>query len=813
MNWKIKKKVRKELSTIIKDKKESRKRKNEKRQEVSRQRKKAAPRSAQKMIQYEKLFESGICELSEGWYSKTLSFEDINYQISQREDQLNIFADYCELLNGCDETTHLNVTLTNRKIDLEAFEREMFYEKGNDAQDVYRNELNSMLRKSITEGQNGFLKENYLTFASQARSFDQARRFLERTGQTLMSNLSNMGVESRTLDGLQRLEYMHDLLIPHDFFSFDYKELAYNRLSTKAAMAPASFNFKKRKDSFEVGNGVGQVLYLKDYPSNLSDKLITEIIEIPEEITISIHIDSMATDKANNLVQTKKAFMESDKVSAQQKAASQGYDGTLVPYELENSIEEAAELLNDIVKRGQKLFFVTFLIYVRADSEEELSDIVEQVLSVGRKNRCGFHSLDYMQVEGLNAVLPLGKNFVPIQRTLTTASTAIFIPFTAQDLNHPDGKYYGVNETTKNVVRINRKKLNTPSGFILGSSGAGKGVQKKYEEITTLLKNPEAEIISIDPEDEDSIIGREFDAQIIKIAPNTNTFINLLDISDDLQGEEDPVKLKSDFLLSACENLIGGRTGLTSAQRSIIDRVTRLTYAKYFNQEKAPMPNLKDDWFPILKQQPEEVAQTLALDLELYIDGSLAVFSRATNVELSRRFIIYNTKQLGSQLKTFGMMVVLEQVWNRVVRNRELGITTWLYIDEMQLLLNDPYCENYFFELWSRIRKWGAIVTGITQNVETLLLSDKARRMLSNSEFIIMLKQAKSDLNELSSLFGLSFEQEKQLINPQKGDGLIKAGNAIVPFSNIVDSSTRLYELVTTDPDDRVRLKDRDIYD
>lgn len=806
MNWMTKKKEKREQNVATEEKKERKKLEREKKKKAAKQRKDAPPKSAQSMIYYEKMFEGGICELSAGWYSKSMVFDDINYQIAQREDQLNIFADYCELLNACDETTHLNVTLTNRKIDIQEFEQAMFYELANDAQDDYRQELNTMLRRSITEGQNGFLKENYLTFSTQARSYEQAKRFLYRTEQSLMSNLSTMGVESTGVNGYERLEMMHDLLIPNDLFHFNYQDTIYNQLSTKSAITPASFNFKKSKNSFEVGNGFGQILYLKDYPANLSDKLITEIMEIPEEITLSIHIDPVAPDKANNLVQTKKAFMESDKVAAQQKAVTKGYDSAIVPYELENSIEEASELLDDIVKRGQKLFFVTFLVYTRADSEDQLSDIVEQVLSVGRKNRCGFHSLDYMQVEGMNSILPIGKNFVPIQRTLTTASAAIFIPFTAQDLNHSDGKYYGVNETTKNVVRVNRKKLNTPSGFILGSSGSGKGVQKKYEEITTLLKNPDAEIISIDPEDEDSIIGKEFDAQIVKISPNTDTFINLLDITDDLQGEEDPVKLKSDFLLSACENLIGGRTGLTSAQRSIIDRVTRLTYANYFNQEGAKMPTLKDDWFPILKQQPEESAQTLALDLELYIDGSLAVFSRKTNVELNKRFIIYNTKQLGSQLKTFGMMVVLEQVWNRVVRNRELGITTWLYIDEMQLLLSDPYCENYFFELWSRIRKWGAIVTGITQNVETLLLSDKARRMLSNSEFIIMLKQAKSDLNELSALFGLSFEQEKQLINPQKGAGLIKAGNAIVPFSNIVDSTTKLYELVTTDPDDRVRF-------
>lgn len=779
----------------------------QKKMRAKRQRKEAPPKIAQNVLQYEKMYESGICELEGGLYSKSFQFEDVNYQIAQREDQMNIFGDYCELLNSCDSSTHLNVTIMNKKIDVEAFEKALFYEEKGDGQDVYRNELNGMLGKSIKGGQNGFLKENYMTFSTTAKTLDQARQYLGRTEQTLMGSFSKMNSECTALEGIDRLEVFHHLLKPNDLFHFKYEDLVYSNLSTKSAVAPSSFNFKKSKNSFEVGSGYGAVLYLKDYPSNLTDKVVTELTEIPEELTISIHIDPVEPDEANNLVRTKKMYMESDKVSAQRKAGQQGYDPTLVPYELDNSLAQADLLLDDIAQRGQKLFYVTFLVYVRADTQEELQDIVELVKITGRKNSCGFSQLDYLQLEGINSILPLGKNFVDIQRTLTTASTAIFVPFTAQDLNHTDGKYYGINETTKNVVRVNRKKLNTPSGFIIGSSGTGKGVAKKYEEITTLLKNPTDEIISIDPEDEDSFIGEAFDAQIIKISPNTDTFINLLDITGDLNGEEDPVKLKADFLLSSFETLVGGRTGLSSASRSIIDRVTRLTYVEYFNKPGSPMPTLEKDWFPILKAQPEEAAKTLVLDLELYIEGSLSIFSKPTNVALNKRYIIYNTKQLGSQLKTFGMMVVLEQVWNRVVRNRALGITTWLYVDEMQLMLNDEYCENYFFEFWSRIRKWGAIPTGITQNIETLLLSDKARRMLSNSEFIIMLKQAKSDLDEVSELFGLSYQQEKQLVNPQKGAGLLKAGNAIVPFSNIIEKDTKFYDLVTTDPDDMIEIK------
>lgn len=805
--WRKKKqkKVESTQNIAIKNLKFLRVLKQQKKQRGKRQKKQAPKRNVQSMIRYEKMFENGICELNASYYSKSIQFSDINYLIASKEDQHSIFTKYCGLLNSCEETMHLNVTLVKKRSNNEKLKQELFYKKTGSDYDDYREELNELFCKKIHEGENNFIKENYLTFSMPAKQLDQAKKLLARVEQTLINSLTDIGSTCQKMDGLSRLQLINHLLKSDNPFDFNYSDLVYNGLSTKASIAPMSLNAKK-KNYFEVEESYGQILYLKDYPANLTDKVISELLEIPEEITLSIHIDPIAADQANHLVQKKQAYMEGDKVASQRKSMQKGYDPyASIPYELTTSIDEAKLLLDDLRKEGQNLFFVSIFVYFKTDKKEQLADIANQVLRTGRKHGCGFHYLDYLQMDGLNSVLPFGKNWVMTRRTLTTTSTAIFLPFTAQDLSHENGKYYGKNELTKNAIQIDRKRLNTPSGMILGSSGSGKGVAKKYEEITTLLKNPEDEIISIDPEDEDTRIGKAFDAQIIKIAPNTDTFINLLDISGDFQSETDPIKLKSDFILTAFEALIGGSVGLNSAQRSIIDRVTRLTYVHYYHSTEKRMPTLGDEWFTLLKQQPEKEAQALVLDLELYIEGSLAIFSRPTNIQLNKRFIIYNTKQLGSQLKTFGMMVVLEQVWNRVVRNREKGITTWIYIDEMQLMLSDPYCENYFFELWSRIRKWGAIPTGITQNVETLLLSDKARRMLSNTEFIIMLKQAKSDLDELALLFHLSTEQQKQLIHPAKGAGLIRAGHVILPFSNIVEPSSKLYELMMTDPKERTK--------
>lgn len=482
----------------------------------------------------------------------------------------------------------------------------LFYESKGDQHDSYREEVNQMLLQKINEGENRFTKENYLTFSTPANHLEQAKQLLGRIEKNLIGNLEEIGSTVDPLDGLKRLKLVNQLLKSSEHFQFNYSDLVFNHLSTKAVIAPSSFNFKK-KNYFEINEEYAQILYLKDYPARLSDKLMAELMEIPEEITLSIHIDPVGAEQANHLVQIKKAYMEGDKVAAQRKATQKGYDPyTSIPYELTNSINEANLLLDDLLKEGQNLFFVSVFVYFRTNTKEKLTDIAERVLSIARKNGCGFHYLDYLQLEGMNSVLPFGKNWITTRRTLTTASAAIFIPFTAQELDHEEGKYYGMNELTKNVVRINRKRLNTPSGMILGSSGSGKEVAKKYEEITTLLKNPTDEIISIDPEDEDTLIGQTFDAQIVKIAPNTDTFINLLDITDDLSGEVDPVKLKSDFLLTAFEALIGGQSGLNSAQRSIIDRVTRLTYFNYFHSQDKQMPTLAKEWFTLLKEQPEK---------------------------------------------------------------------------------------------------------------------------------------------------------------------------------------------------------------
>ena len=537
-----------------------------------------------------------------------------------------------------------------------------------------------------------------------------------------------------------------------------------------------------------------KTIYLQEYPAELSDTFLYELLEIPRELVVTLHINPPDQDEAFDLVKTKLAFMEQQKVDEQKKALQNGYDFEMLSYDLTYSLTEAKELVDDLQNKGQKLFSMTGSIHFNADTVEKLAEIQGEISSIGRQFGFKIIELEFLQEEGLNTALPLGGNSLPLDRTLSTASTAIFIPFTISDLIQENGKYYGVNAISKNILSLDRKLLKAPNGFVLGTPGSGKSFSVKREIVNVLLRDAEDEVIIIDPEREYSVIGKNFNGEIIKIASDSSTTINPMDINENYGDDTDPVVLKSEFLISLFDLIIGGALGLSSTQKTLIDRVCRRTYETI----KDRMPTFVD-FYHILKEQEEEASQ-LVMDLEIYIEGSLSVFSSETNVDITKRLVVYDIKDLGKQLKTMGMLIVLDQVWNRITTNRERGVRTWLYIDEMQLLFTNEYSENYFFELWSRARKWGAIPTGITQNVETLLLSDLARRMLSNSDFVMMLNQAKSDRSQLVRLFDISEEQEKFVVNSPEGYGLMVFGDTTLPFYDHFPKDTQLYKMMSTKP-------------
>lgn len=765
---------------------------------LKQQRKEAAPRSAQQTIRYKRMFEDGICEVVKGLYSKSIKFADINYQIARREEQVEVFSRYCEFLNYFDPSINLQITIHNRHIDKEDFKAQMLLEtgKGIDNLDKYRKEYNTMLSEKALQGQNSILREKYLTFAVKANDYAAAIPALARLETDIMTNFKSLGCDIQFLSGMERLEFLHKMFNPGDPYTFQYDYLLDSSLTTKDYVAPDSFDFT-HKSHYQFGDSYGQTLYLKDLPPDLSDKLISELSDIPCDMTITLHINSVEQEKAFALVKQKISFMEQQKIDEQKKALKSGYDVDMIPYELKYSLNEAEELLDDMQNKNQRMFKVTVLIHTSAPDLDQLQDNIYQITATARKNNCKIGNLDYLQEEAMNSTMPVGRNWIEIQRTLTTASTGIFVPFTTQELFQDGGMYYGLNALSRNLIFLNRKSLKNPNGFILGTPGSGKSFSAKRE-IANVLLNTDDEVIIIDPEREYAPLAKGFGGEIIHISAGSKAHINPLDITMDYADDDNPLLLKSEFVLSLCELLVGGKNGLTAAQKTVIDRACKMTYQPYFaNPEKNPVPTLKD-FYAVLKDQPEKESIGIALSLELYIEGSLSVFANPTNIDVNNRLIVFDIRDLGKQLKTMGMLIVLDQIWNRITQNRALGKRTWIYIDEIYLLFQNEYSANYLFELYKRARKWGAIPTGITQNVEDLLVSDLARRMLSNTDFVMMLNQAASDRVELAALLNISNQQLSYVTNSQAGQGLLFAGSSIVPFIDKFPADTELYSMMTT---------------
>ncbi len=758
------------------------------------------PVTVQQTIRFRRMMEDGICEIVPGFYSKTIKFEDITYQLLDREEKIDMFSKYCEFLNYFDPQIHVQISIVNRAIDKADFRNQMFLKYRNDGLNDAREEYNKMLNEKMQQGQSNMIREKYLTFTIKAQDYKNATQVLYRVENDILNNFKSFGAQAHVLTGHDRLALMYYFFNGAESFAFDYDYLVRYDLSTKDFIAPDSFDFKN-KSRYTMGQRYGQTVFLKDLPPDLSDKLISELSDVPINMNINIHIDSIEQDKAFDLVKQKISFMEQQKIDEQHKALSKGYDLEMIPWELRYSLDEAAKLLDDMQNRNQRIFKFTCLVHVSADTLEDLDDYIYQVKSIARKNNCKMGDLDYLQEEAMNSSLPIGVNLVEIYRTLTTASTAIFIPFTTQELYQLGGMYYGINAISRNLIFFDRKTLKNANGFILGTPGSGKSFSAKREMMNVLL-NSDDEVMVIDPEREYSAMANALGGEVIHISAGSKNNLNPFDLSLNYSDSDDPLLLKSEFILSLCELIIGGSEGLSAIEKTIIDRVTKLTYVDYFsNPKNNPVPTFLN-FYDILIKQPEEEAKDLALSLELYVTGSLSVFSKPTNINISNRFVVYDIKDLGKQLKSFGMLIVLDQIWNRITVNRSIGKRTWIYMDEIYLLFQNEYSANYLFELYKRARKWGGVPTGITQNVEDLLISDLARRMLSNSDFILMLNQSPTDRAELEKLLNISSRQGNYITNVPAGQGLLFTGTSVIPFIDKFPVKSNLYKIMTTKPDE-----------
>lgn len=758
------------------------------------------PRTAQQSIPFQRMFPDGICRVSDRYYTKTIQYQDINYQLAQQEDKTAIFEEWCSFLNFFDSSIHFELSFMNMATDAEVFEKNIRIPLRNDHFNSVRSEYSQMLKTQLAQGNNGLTKTKYITFGIEAESMREAKPRLDHVQTDLMNNFKRLGVVAKVLNGKDRLQLMHAMfhMGDNDRFYFDWNWLADSGLSVKDFIAPTSFSFPGGR-TLTMGSLHGAMSYLQITASDLSDQLLKDFLDMETSEIVTMHIQSV--DQTAAIKQIKHTITELDrsKIEEQKKAVRAGYDMDIIPSDLATYGKDAKALLKELQSQNERMFLITFLIMNTGKTEQELENNVFQASSIAQKHNCNLRRLDFQQEQGLMSSLPLANNLIEIQRALTTSSTAIFIPFTTQELfqNGDEALYYGLNALSNNLIMVDRKKLKNPNGLILGTPGSGKSFSAKRE-ITNAFLVTDDDVIICDPEAEYTPLVNCLEGQVIKISPTSTHYINPMDINESYSEDDNPLALKADFILSLCELIVGGKEGLQPIEKTVIDRCVHQIYQHYFEDPKPENMPLLEDLYHALLQQEEKEAHRVATALEIYVKGSLNLFNHRTNVDINNRFVCYDIKELGKQLKKIGMLIVQDQVWGRVTANRSAGKTTRYYMDEFHLLLKEEQTAAYSVEIWKRFRKWGGIPTGITQNVKDLLSSREVENIFENSDFVYMLNQAAGDRQILAQQLNISPHQLSYVTHSGEGEGLLFYGNVILPFVDHFPTDLALYKIMTT---------------
>ena len=767
------------------------------------------PRSVQDTIEIVAVAENGIFEVAGGLkslkrYSKSYRFTDINYTTTNEEEQVDIFERYCRFLNSMD--VNFKITVNNRNKNMEDLRKLVLLQYKGDGFDNFRKIYNDIIEDKIREGRQGIEQERYLTITIERKNFEEAKAQFATLEATLHKAFNELGAEITALNGNERLKVLYDYyhLGNEGQYQFDLKE--YKTTGTDFKNDLCSGTTRYFPDHYEYDGKYCRALFIKKYPSSMSDRFLNEITSMPVHSITSIDVVPIPKDLTTKILQKKYLGIEAD-ILKQQRVRNRNSDfSSEISYGKRIEKKEIEEIMDDVRENDQCLFYVAVTVILIADSKEELNSISETVETIGKRNGCTIDTHHLQQREALNTALPIGVRQVETMRTMLTQSVAVLMPFNVQELNDAGGNYYGVNQVSRNINVGNRKKLINGNGFIFGVPGSGKSFFAK-QEMGSVFLNTEDDVIAVDPMNEYFDIAHTFGGAVVNMSTYTDNYINPLDMDVwelDINDSKGMIREKGEFMLGLCEQCIGD--SLNSRQKSIIDRCVRNLYVGIARSREKYIP-VMSDFYDLLMEQPEEEARDIALSLELFVNGSLNIFNHQTNVDVRNRFIVYGIRDLGAELSPITMLVMMENIQNRIKENARKGKATWLYLDEFHVLLNREYSAKYLQQLWKKVRKQGGLCTGITQNIIDLLQNYVATTMLANSEFVALLKQANTDSSRLAEVIGMSEAQLRFVTNSSSGMGLIKCGNVVIPFDNTISKDSDLYRLYNTNLHEKIAEK------
>lgn len=766
------------------------------------------------------MYPNGVCQVNDEVYNKMIRFSDISYQLSQDEMKQKIFALYSTLLNSFDDRVRIQLCFINYRMNKEDNEKEVMEYSINNSDIVgvedfeqLRKEYFSFIEEQKEKGNNGIVRNKYLVFSIKDRTYENAVRRLGSIENNIKDHFKTMGASSEELNGIERLSIINYLLNGNTPHYLELEELTTEQLksgSTKDLIAPKEIRFDRFSDEFMVNNKVGATLHLKIEATELSDRVLADFLDLDLEMLVSMHIRPLQQQQAVRMVKSKTSDLDSIKIEEQKKALRSGYDMDILPTDLNMHVEESRKILADLQRENERYFYLTFTITVFEKDRKALDNAIFRLSSIAQKQNCTLVKMKYQQEKALISALPLGENLneTELERGLTTSATAIFVPFTTQELYQEDKEpvYYGLNALSNNMIQVSRKALKNPNGLFLGTPGSGKSFAAKREIIDTFLRTTD-DILICDPEGEYYPFVKRLGGEEIKISINSKDYINPLDISLEYGEGENPISFKSDFVLNLMELIAGGKAGLTARQKTIVDKCTRIIYRPYIeNPIPENIPILEDLYKAFIDTKRPE-GQELADALELYVSGSLNVFNNRTTINTNNRLVCFNIQELGSNLRELGMLVLQDHVWNKVTINRNRNKKTWYYMDEFHKLLAEEQTSNYSVEFWKRFRKWGGIPTGITQNVKDLLSSPKIETIIDNTDFVYLLNQASGDRAILQEKFEFSDYQENYITNSGEGEGLLIYSGVILPFKDKFPQNNSLYPVMTTKPDEIRRFR------